>query len=300
VSDFEKKRALVSGGEIAYIEEGDPENPAVVLLHGFPTSSFLWRELIPLLVPWFRAVAPDLLGCGDSDKLGDAPLHIRAQAAYVRELLGRLGIGHFAVVGHGDGGGIAQLLALEGGVEAMVLLDSIAFDAWPGPATREMQAAPPEEEPEELVREALAAFLREAIRAPGRLTDLVAAEYGRPFVGEDGVRAFFRGIQGADGLGLTGKEAELARLDCPVLIVWGEEDPFLPVGVAERLSDALPMSTLALLPGCSHLVIEDAPETVVPLLFEYLRSRYLHEGHTHAEPGPVVVPLGRRPPEDAG
>jgi hypothetical protein len=56
------------------------------------------------------------------------------------------------------------------------------------------------------------------------------------------------------------------------------------------------MGSVALLPGCGHLILEDAPETVGPLIFEFLRSRYLGAPHTHTG-GPVAVDLGRRPPD---
>lgn len=300
---MDKKRMRVSGGELAYIEEGDPDDPAVVFLHGFPTSSFLWRDFVPMLAPWFRVLAPDLLGCGDSEKRDGAELHIRAQAGYVRELLARLGIEDFATVGHGHGGGIAQLLALEGGVKAMVLMDSIAFDAWPGEGTRGLQQLAPEGEQESLVRRAFASFFEDAVGHPSRLTEEARQEYVRPFIGEDGVRAFFRAVRAADGVGLAGREGELERLECPVLILWGEDDPLVPVEVAQRLNDAMPTSTLGLLPGCSYLLPEDAPEVVGPLLYEYLRSRYLGAGHSHDErSGVVSLQLGRRTPngEPAG
>jgi len=297
VTDLEKRRARVSAGEIAYVEEGDADSPAVVFLHGFPTSSFLWREFVPLFAPWTHVVAPDLLGCGDSGRPEDAELHIRAQAGYVRELLTQLGIDRFAAVGHGHGGGIAQLLALEGGVEAMVLIDSVAFDAWPGEATRRLQRLPEHEQTEDVVRTAFDAFLGEAMAYPERLTDEVRAEYLRPFLGERGVRAFFRGIGAADGLGLAGREEDLGKLACPTLILWGEDDPYFPAEVAERLNDAILTSSLALLPSCSHLLPEDAPETIGPLMFDYLRSRYLGRPHLHGEPGAVPISLERRPPD---
>jgi len=296
VTDLGKRRTRVSAGEIAYVEEGDPENPPIVFLHGFPTSSFLWREFVPLFAPWTHVVAPDLLGCGDSGRPEDADLHIRAQAGYVREVLIQLGIDRFAAVGHGHGGGIAQLLALEGGVEAMVLIDSVAFDAWPGERTRRLQRLLEHEHTEDVVRTAFDAFLGEAMEHPERLTDEVRAEYLRPFLGERGVRAFFRGIGAADGLGLAGTEEDLGKLTCPTLILWGEDDPYLPAEVAERLNDAILTSSLALLPSCSHLLPEDAPETIGPLMFDYLRSRYLGRPHSHGEPGAVPISLERRPP----
>ena len=114
----EKRRVEIPEGELALVEAGDTEAPTVVLVSGGFTSSYLWRGLIPLLSPWM----------------------LPAQVANVRSLLAALGIQRFAVVGHGRGGGVAQLLAIEGGVEALVLIDSIAFDAWPSPQILELRS----------------------------------------------------------------------------------------------------------------------------------------------------------------
>jgi haloalkane dehalogenase len=295
VIDLQRRRAPVSGVDMAFIEEGDPENPAVVFIHGFPTSSFLWREFVPLFAPWTHVIAPDLLGCGDSGTSPRTELDIRAQAGHIRELLAGLGVDRFAVIGHGHGGGIAQLLAVEGGVEAMILVDSIAFDAWPSETTRALQRSAPEDQREDVVREAFDEFLRRAIAKPERRTDDLRDAYLAPFLGQEGVRAFFRGIDAANGLGLIGREDELAGLSCPTLILWGEEDPYLSVQVAERLNDAIPTSSLAVLPSCSYLLPEDAPETIAPLAFDYLRSKYLGRPHAHGEPGAVPISLERRP-----
>src|SRR5215813_12108110 len=67
---YKKQRRRVLGREMAYVEvgEGDP----IVLLHGNPTSSYLWRNVLPHLRPEGRCIAPDLIGMGDSDKLPDS------------------------------------------------------------------------------------------------------------------------------------------------------------------------------------------------------------------------------------
>ena len=67
---YQKQRRRVLGREMAYVEvgEGDP----IVLLHGNPTSSYLWRNVLPYLQPRGRCIAPDLIGMGDSDKLPDS------------------------------------------------------------------------------------------------------------------------------------------------------------------------------------------------------------------------------------
>ena len=280
-------RAQVSAGEMAYLDVG--EGPAVVLLHGYPTSSFLWREVAPVLSARMRVIAPDLMGYGMSEKPKDADLTLRAQAGYVRELLRRIGIERFAVVGHGFGGGVAQLLTFQGDVGALGLIDSVAFDAWPSPATLELQRNPPAETPEAVertVREWLAAAC-----AKRNLSEAEADAYAEPWRGDPG--ALVRALRGLDGRGLERSAELLQELDTPAFVIWGEDDAFLSSGIAERIGESLPGSMVALLPGCGHLVSEDAPGTVAGLVQEFLRRQFMREGHRNVRTGPVRVYLER-------
>lgn len=295
MSVVDKRRAETSGGAMAYVDAGEGE--PVLLLHGFPLSSHLWRSFVPLLAQGTRVVAPDLIGCGDSEERADADLGLRSQAGYVRELLAGLGIESAAVVAHGSGGAIAQILALDGvDIRAMVLIDTLAFDLWPTEEMRGLLATPEKERTPRLLEDIVARTFDRGMRRE-RLADEDLREYQRPFADRDGVRAYFRATAQADSGFLAHAAAELGELDIPVLLLWGEEDAVFPPAVAERLQDAMPMASLALLPGCSHLLPEEAPGTIGPLLWEWLRARYLKLGHDHAASGaPVVVSLGRRPP----
>ncbi|HET9725219.1 MAG TPA: alpha/beta fold hydrolase, partial [Actinomycetota bacterium] len=181
MSAQDERRFRASGGELAYLDLGDAEDPAVVLLHGFPASRYLWRTLAPLLEPWMRVVVVDLLGAGDSEKAEGADLGVPAQARAVRELLDGLGVTAFAAVGHGVGGGVAQLLAIEGGARTLVLIDSVVFDAWPSAWVRDAQQRVS-------IGGRIAAALVETafqigVRKQGRLTAEDLAEYRRPFEG---------------------------------------------------------------------------------------------------------------------
>jgi pimeloyl-ACP methyl ester carboxylesterase len=192
------------------------DRPIVLLVHDEGRGADQWREFVPLLETRFRVVAPDLPP-GDARTRLD---HLRA--AIDGERCG--------VIGHGTGGALAQMLAAEGGVDAMVLLD--------------------------------------APRGEG--------------VGAD----------------------ELASFDFPVLLLWGEDDEVVPVSVAEELNDAIPTSTLGLLPGCGHDLTDEATATIAPMILEYLRARYLKQSHSeahghdtdHAHEGVVRIQLERRPP----
>ncbi|MFP4454141.1 MAG: alpha/beta fold hydrolase, partial [Desulfobacterales bacterium] len=68
--NYPKKTIQVLGRNMAYVDEG--QGDPIVFLHGNPTSSYLWRNVIPFVTPLGRCIAPDLIGMGDSDKLEDS------------------------------------------------------------------------------------------------------------------------------------------------------------------------------------------------------------------------------------
>jgi 2-hydroxymuconate-semialdehyde hydrolase len=286
-------RVETSGGALAFHDEGT--GPAVVLLHGFPLTSYLWRGLIPALASRHRVIAPDLLGLGASDKPSGVPLDIRAQAGYVGELLAQLGIDRVALVGHSTGGGIAQLLVeSRDDVEALVLIDSIAFDRWPTEAIGEIQVLPSDEE----THESAELVVRSALRlgtVDDRLTDDDLDAYLAPWAPPAPVDGLFRFARSLDGLGLKPLERPMAAWELPTLILWGEDDPFHPVDIAERLNAAIPSSALGLVPESGHFLPDEAPETIFPIIAEYLRANYLRIPHAAHATGPVLVPLGAMP-----
>ena len=291
---LDKKRVRVSAGELACVDEGG--GPAVLLLHGFPTSSHLWRDIVPMLAPRFRVFAPDLLGYGDSSKPEDPQaLTIATQASAIRELLSALEIEDVAIVGHDIGGGVAQLLALEGIGRTLVLIDSITFDTWPIEGVRMLQSARDDQVDDEFVRGVVGMALELGMSEPERLLDEDRDEFVRPWLAEP--MALLRAARGIDGVGLAGCEAALSQVEARTLVLWGEDDPYQPAEVAERLGEIMPGATVALIPGSSHFVTEDAPEVVLPLISEYLRVHHLGASHHHDAPTPVELGISFDRPE---
>lgn len=88
---------------------------------------------------------------------------------------------------------------------------------------------------------------------------------------------------------------ELEQLEMPAFLLWGEDDEIVPHAVAERLSDALDASTLALIPGCGHSPMEEDIGTAGPLVYEFLRARFLGRSHGHAEGAVPIEVLTHRP-----
>src|SRR3990172_2850664 len=102
---FPSRYAEVLGSKMHYVEEGSGD--PVLFLHGNPTSSYLWRNVIPHLSPLARCIAPDLVGFGKSDK-PDIPYRVFDHAEYVAALIAALGLQRIALVLH-DWGGFAGL-----------------------------------------------------------------------------------------------------------------------------------------------------------------------------------------------
>jgi haloalkane dehalogenase len=187
-----KQRAVVGDGlEMAYVDEG--AGPTVVLLHGNPTSSYLWREVIPpLTAAGLRCVAPDLIGMGDSDVLPDSgpgrygfAEHTRYLDAFLERVVGPEPV---TLVVHDWGSGLGFHWAnrhrdrVAGIVYMEALVAPVTWDDWPE-AARGIFRALRSEAGEELVLQRNV-FVEKILPASvlGALSDEVMAEYRRPYL----------------------------------------------------------------------------------------------------------------------
>ncbi len=108
---------------------GDP----VILLHGIPTWSYLYNDVIPLLSPHLRVIAPDFLGHGYSDRRDFFDRSLLAQTAMILRLMDHLGLERAHFVGHDTGGGVSLIMAIHHPerVAKLVLTNVVAYDSWP-------------------------------------------------------------------------------------------------------------------------------------------------------------------------
>jgi cis-3-alkyl-4-acyloxetan-2-one decarboxylase len=272
------------GVRLHVVDEGAGE--PVVMLHGNPTSSQLWRNFVPPLVEaGYRAVAPDQVGFGRSDKPSDwraysYERHVRQFAAVMDELR----LDDVTLVVHDWGGPIALAWAVEHPerVRRLVILNTVG---WPPPPGRRpslgyrLLAAP--FVGDVLVRGAHAvvryALLRRLVTRP--IPDAARAEYlaAQPsWSSRAGILAAIRhsvevvrGGPARDRLDRVGSD-----LDClagkPMLIVWGMRDPILKPSLLRRWRERFPQAEVHELEDASHFLQEDAHERIVPLLVEWL------------------------------
>src|SRR5919112_2919783 len=133
MSKVHHRYATVSGQRLFYREAGPADAPAVVLLHGFPASSFMFRNLIPQLADRYRVLAPDLLGFGLSDAppAGEFDYSFEALTDLTAGLLDQLGIGRYAMYVQDYGAPVGWRLALRdpAAITAIVSQNGNGYDA---------------------------------------------------------------------------------------------------------------------------------------------------------------------------
>lgn len=253
----------------------------VVFLHGFGTSSFIWRHIAPDVAMASRtAFAIDLFGYGESDRPFDADFGIAAQAELVHRVLTALRLSKATVVGLDFGGAVALRLAASHPerVEKLVLLNPIALDEIPAEDIKSMQRTTAR-----LafrvgrgilgVAPVLGELLRKGVADEAHMPDRLIARYLAPYVGEEGLEHLLLLARSVDDEDM--KDAELGALPHPTLVIWGDRDAWVGPKFADRLIDVIPGSRLVRLPGAGRLVPEEAPETVSALLLEFIGATTL-------------------------
>jgi pimeloyl-ACP methyl ester carboxylesterase len=262
------RRERISAGEVAYEVLG--EGPPVILVHGTPMWSYLWRNIVPALVERRSVYVYDLLGYGESEKGEGQDVSLAAQARLLGELIEAWGLEEPAVAGHDIGGGIVLRAHLLESVpfDRIAVLDAVVLTPWlsePRSSTWHVRehAVAYEAMPDHLFRVFFSAYLGET---NSNLGEEAFEAYLAPWRGEEGRRAFVRQALQFEERHTAEIGPRLGYIAAPVLVAWGEEDGWLDPSQAPRLREEIPGSKLKLISRAGHFVQEDAPDEVAELL----------------------------------
>jgi pimeloyl-ACP methyl ester carboxylesterase len=256
--------------------------PLLVLLHGITSTSDAWRKVMPRLAERYTVVAPDMLGHGRSAKpRGDYSLG--AYAAGIRDLLAVLGFEKGSVVGHSFGGGIAMQFAylFPEYAERMALVCS-------GGLGREVHALlraavlPGAEWVMPLLAREWSVRAGEAVRDVAAKLGLEAgpdlAEFARGYasLAEGGAREAFihtmRSCIDPDGQRVSALDRLYLADQLPTLIVWGANDPIIPVEHGRRAHEIVAHSRYVEIEGSGHWPMLDAPDRLVGELVSFMEE----------------------------
>ncbi len=258
-------RRSVDGVETFFVEAG--RGLPILLIHGWASSSFSWRRLLPLLERRYRAVAVDLPGFGLSRPLREG-LRLMPVANHISKLMRALGCERYAVIGHSMGGLFASYLAAsDPGVVALALISpSIPLEEVGRPFYVRLGG-------NVVVGRVLSFFL---VRRGFVRRALEGACYQRGLVDDEMVEGYFRSVQMSRETLLQGLRVReefskdvLLRVSVPSILVWGEGDRWVPISVGRAVADMTGWR-LEVIPGAGHLPQEEKPLEVLRILEEFL------------------------------
>jgi pimeloyl-ACP methyl ester carboxylesterase len=287
--DWEKNRQLifhadysrfaeVDGVRVHYQEAGRTTDPAVVLIHGFSSSTLVWsRVFLPLADEGFRVIAVDLLGYGYSGKPRSQSYTIEGQARMIVGLLDKLGIAEAHLVGSSYGGAVAAACALDypERLEKLVLVGSISNNEATKFLLLRLFGFP-------LIGDIVSPFLlssRSLLRRRMRkvyerhswvLDERRVEARHRPLRAANTHRAIIRTVRNWDAERIE-RDADLIRHR--TLLIWGDNDPEVPLRHGERLNQSIKESRLIVFRNCGHLPQEEYPIGFTEILAEFLNER---------------------------
>lgn len=281
----------VGGGvRMHYLDEGQGE--VLVMLHGNPTWSFFWRHLVKAFAGQYRVIVPDHVGCGLSDKPGDAQYAYRLERRVddVEKLLAHLGVtDKVTLVLHDWGGmiGMAYASRRPERIARLVVLNTAGFGLpegrklpWQIAVVRYAPFFP-------VPVRGFNAFSRGALltcsKKPERLTPTVRAAYLAPYdswAHRIAVQRFVEDIPlraGDPSWPIVKAVADgLGRFDAtPTLICWGEQDFVFDDAFLGEWRRRLPKAEIHTFADAGHYVLEDAHERIAPLIRAFLERHPL-------------------------
>ncbi|QWF86038.1 alpha/beta fold hydrolase [Amycolatopsis sp. CA-230715] len=267
-----RDRVRTSAGEIATEVLG--AGPPVVLVHGTPSWSYLWREIAAPLAEKHTVHLWDLPGYGDSRLADGKSASIALHARTLAELVDHWELDAPALVGHDIGGGAVLRAHLIERVPArsIAVLDAAVLSPWVTPLVQHVQRHPEvyRTMPSHAIGGIIAAHLNTATHLG--LSESARAAYLDRFAGPPGQRRWLDQIAHFTEEDTVEVVEALGEITVPTHVIWGEHDQWLPSGTATRLADLIPGARRTIIPGAGHFLTEDAPAEVAAVLGNWLGS----------------------------
>jgi pimeloyl-ACP methyl ester carboxylesterase len=246
---------------------------AVVLIHGFGSSIYTWKDVIPALAARHDVIALDLPGFGESDRPADLSLEDLPRA--VIGLMDRLGIERAALVGNSMGGATAAIVAatVPQRVSRLVLLDAAGFNmepearplvvrlttSWAAPVLGLLPGK----------RLLVERSLRQVFHDDALVTEERVSEYLAP-ARRPGTFVAMRSLGASIGDRPSRVANALGDITAPTLVVWGGDDRWIPLAHADRFVAGIAGARKLVIPACGHMPQEEKPGEVARLVLDFL------------------------------
>ncbi len=260
----------VDGIKLHYQEKGS--GTPLVLIHGYGSSTYTWRNVFVPLSEHFRVISVDLKGFGFSEKpVGDYTK--RGQAVLVRKFLDKLEIEKTWFAGSSMGGEVSLNVALQNPnrVEGLILIDSAGVKSVKGssstPSIYEIPFIGRAFVALGLISDNLVrASLERSYFDDSKVTDKTLKMYHLPLQTNNGQRAIVLTQQQWD---LYPIEDDLSKIKVPALLIWGKEDYVTPLEAGRKMNTLIENSKLVIFENCGHLTAEEMPQKTVEEILKF-------------------------------
>ncbi|REK11196.1 MAG: alpha/beta fold hydrolase [Planctomycetota bacterium] len=281
---FASREIDLDGHRYHYIDEGRGET--LLLVHGNPTWSFYWRELVRALSPNYRLIAVDHIGCGLSDKPRGYPYRLERHVDNLARFVDRLDLNDVTLVGHDWGGaiGLGAALRHRDRFGRFVMFNTAAFRSTEMPWRIRVCRTPLLGR---LAVQGLNGFARAALSMAiadrRRMTPEVRAGLLAPYDRWSHREAIYRFVEDIPMSPDHASYATLAAIErglpnlaaCPWMFIWGMRDWCFTPAFLDRFLQFFPQAEVHRLAEAGHYVVEDAHEQIVPLVDRFLSSQPL-------------------------
>lgn len=273
--DIQKQIAALSNINISYTTSGNGD--PIVLVHGWPTSSFLWRNMHPTLSKRYQVIAIDLPGFGDSDKPLDASYSLNFYVKVFDDFLSHLGLSKINLVVHDLGGPIGLLWAVRNKekVSRLVLLNTLVYPEFSN-AVKLFGLATllPIIKTWLTSSKGIAKAMSFGVQKKEQLSTEILYAYQAPFQSKLARKVLLRSVQRIGKKGFIEIANGLTKIDYPVGLIYGENDRILPdvQKTMDRVKTDIPHAQQKSIPNCGHFLQEDEPEKLSQLLLTFLKD----------------------------
>lgn len=266
---------FVEAGGIRWHVQVAGDGPVLLLLHGAGGSTHSWARLLPLLVPHFTVVAPDLPGHAFTGAPEPGRMSLPGVAGLVAALLAELGVRPALAAGHSAGAAVAMRMTLDGALSpAGIVALNPALAAWEPPLgpLRPLLFAVAGSEPYARAVSALAtpAAVQATLRSTGsEIHPGLVALYAGLASSPGHVHGTMSMMSRWDVVPLI---ADYPRLQPPVVLVFGARDRWIDRPEVERVTRVIPRLRTLSIPGTGHLTHEEQPSPVAEVILELARQ----------------------------
>ncbi len=249
---------------IFYMEKGQGDRH-ILLLHGFAANTYTWHNQVDLLEKkGYHVWAPDFLGFGGSDKPCEVAYSLRLYRDQILSFMQAHNIPKAHIVGHSMGGAVALAIAVHAPdkVRSLVLIDSAGYPLrlplhlFIGKQCKELV---PANLPPFFTKAAIRLALMQIFYDSSRIQSEQVEAYWKPYTQAGAVQCSFAILQAFNNADFQAQKELYKNITAPTLIVWGEQDTWIPLRYQQRMKNDITHAQTVLISSCGHAPQEECP-----------------------------------------